>query len=234
MAQRYKIKELPAEERPRERLRNWGASALSNSELLAILLSSGTKGEPVTDLAKRMLTEHGGLLGLMKLDVSELEKIHGLGPAKASGLKAALELGSRLNALGPDERPNITSPDDVAYLVSTEMMALDREELRVVLLDTRNRVLGTKTVYQGTVNQANVRTAEVFADAVRRTATAIVVVHNHPSGDPTPSAEDVALTAELVKAGQLLDIKVHDHLIIGRNRHVSMRRLGLGFDQSIH
>lgn len=222
------IKELAEDERPREKLRLRGAPSLSNGDLLAILLNTGLKGEPVTAVAQRLLVEHGGLTGLMRLDVTELAAIRGLGEAKAAKLKAALELASRLVALGP-ERPQIGTPDDVVNLIGIEMAALEQEQLRTVLLDTKHRVQAIRTIYQGTVNQAQVRVAEVFRDAIRHNAVAVVVVHNHPSGDPTPSAADVALTAELAKAGALLDVEVLDHLIIGHGRHVSLRRLGLGF-----
>ena len=230
MSYRLSIKEMAVGERPREKLLLRGAAALSNGDLLAILLNTGLPGEPVTDVAQRLLVDHDGLLGLMKLDVSELAQIRGVGPAKAAKLKAAMELASRLAALAPDAKPQITSPDDVLNLVGIEMSALEQEQLRVVVLDTKHRVLASPIVYQGSVNQAQVRVAEVFRDAIRRNAPAIVVVHNHPSGDPTPSAADVALTAELVRAGILLDIEILDHLIVGHGRHSSLRRLNLGFD----
>jgi DNA repair protein RadC len=220
---------MAPDERPRERLRLRGAASLSTSELLAILLNTGLKGEPVTDLAQRLLRDHGGLTGLMRMDVVELATIRGLGEAKAAKLKAALEVGIRLAALGPEQRPQISSPDDVVNLIGIEMAALDQEQLRAVLLDTKHRVLAIRTVYQGSVNQAQVRIAEVFRDAIRHNAVAIVAVHNHPSGDPTPSSADVTLTAELVRAGTLLDVELLDHLIVGQGRHVSLRRLGLGF-----
>jgi DNA repair protein RadC len=156
--------------------------------------------------------------------------VHGVGDAKAVRLKAALELGRRLAAQMPDARPQIASPDDIVTLVQIEMAALDQEELRVVLLDTKNRVLAMRTVYQGSVNSAQIRVAEVFRDAIRLNAVALVAVHNHPSGDPTPSAADVTVTAELSRAGSLLDIELLDHLIIGDGRWVSLRRLGLGFN----
>jgi DNA repair protein RadC len=189
-------------------------------------------GEGVTEVAQRLLAQHGGLRGLFQMDVAELARIRGLGDAKAVRLKAALELGRRLAALSPDGRPQVGSPDDVANLLQIEMAALEQEQLRVVLLDTKHRIMGTRTVYQGSVNQAQVRVAEVFRDAVRQNATALVAVHNHPSGDPTPSAADVALTVELAQAGALLDIELLDHLIIGQGRWLSLRRMGLGFPKS--
>jgi len=226
---RLRLKELPADERPRERLKMRGASSLSDSDLIGILLNTGTVGLTVTDLAQRLIVEQGGLRGLMRLEVSELARIRGVGDAKAVRVKAALELGRRLAAHIPDARPQIASPDDIVTLVQIEMAALDQEQLRVVLLDTKNRVLAIRTVYQGSVNSAQIRVAEVFRDAIRHNAVAVVAVHNHPSGDPTPSAADVAVTAELARAGALLDIELLDHLVIGDGRWVSLRRLGLGF-----
>jgi len=226
---RLMVKELSPDERPRERLKLRGPGSLSDGDLLAIILNTGIRGETVTAVAQRILAEQGGLRGLFQLDVTELAKIRGLGDAKAVKLKAALELGRRLAALSPDQRPQITAPDDVVNLVEIEMAALEQEQLRVVLLNTKHQVIGIKTVYQGSVNQAQVRVAEVFRDAVRQNAPAIVAVHNHPSGDPTPSAADVALTAELVRGGTLLDIDLLDHLIIGQGRWMSLRRVGLGF-----
>jgi DNA repair protein RadC len=226
---RLSVKEMAEDERPRERLKLRGPASLSDGDLLAIILNTGIVGETVTAVAQRLLADHGGLRGLMRLDVLELARIRGLGDAKAVKLKAALELGRRLAALSPDQLPQISSPDDVVSLVGIEMASLDQEQLRVVLLDTKHRVIGQKTVYQGSVNQAQVRVAEVFRDAIRHNAVAVVAVHNHPSGDPTPSAADVALTSELAKAGTLLDIELLDHMIIGQGRSTSLRRLGLGF-----
>lgn len=225
----YMIREMAADERPRERLKQRGPASLTNGDLLAIVLNTGVTGEPVTALAQRLLSEHGGFLGLMKMDVLELEGIRGLGPAKAAKLKAVLEIANRIVALGPEQRPQIASPDDIVNLLAIEMAALEQEQLRVVLLDSKHRVLVIRTLYQGSVNQAQVRIAEVFREAIRANAVAIVLVHNHPSGDPTPSSADVALTADAVKAGELLGIDVLDHLIIGHGKHASLRRLGVGF-----
>src|SRR4051794_12095469 len=223
------LREMAADERPREKLKLRGATALSDGDLLAIVLNTGIKGETVTDVAQRLLAQHGGLRGLFRMDLAELARLRGVGDAKSVRLKAALELGRRLAALTPDERPQIGSPEDIVNLLGIEMAALEQEQLRVVLLDTKHRIMNTRTVYQGSVNQAQIRVAEVFRDAIRQNATAIVAVHNHPSGDPTPSAADVTLTVELVQAGKLLDIELLDHLIIGQSRSVSLKRLGLGF-----
>lgn len=226
------IKDLPPDERPRERLLNYGAASLSTTELLAIVLNTGIKGEAVTTIAQRLLTKHGGLAGLLRLDVVELARERGVGEAKATKVKASLEIGRRLAAIAPDEKPRITTPEDAIQLVGIEMAALEQEQLRVLILDTRNAVLAIRTIYQGSANAATVRVGELFRDAIRHAAVAIVLVHNHPSGDPTPSAADVALTAEVVRAGDLLDIAVIDHIIIGHGRHASLKRLGLGFPRT--
>jgi DNA repair protein RadC len=226
---RLMLREMAPDERPREKLKLRGPAALSDGELVAIILNTGIVGETVTAVSQRLIADHGGLRGLFRMDLSELARVRGLGDAKAVRLKAALELGRRLAALSPEERPQVGAPEDVANLLQIEMAALEQEQLRVVLLDTRHRILGTRTIYQGTTNQAQVRVGEVFRDAIRQNATALVAVHNHPSGDPTPSAADVALTVELVQAGALLGIELLDHLIIGQGRWVSLKRLGLGF-----
>jgi DNA repair protein RadC len=225
------IKELPATERPREKLLANGSAALSNGELLAIILRTGLKGETVVGLANRLLVTFGGLQGLAKASTADLTRFHGFGEAKACEIKACLELARRLSLEQPEDRYVIASPEDVARLVGLEMAALDQEQLRVVLLNTKNAVQRVVTVYQGSVNAAQLRISEVFKEAIRFNCPALVVVHNHPSGDPTPSPEDVAVTKELVKAGQLLDITVFDHIIIGAGRHVSLRRRGLGFGE---
>jgi DNA repair protein RadC len=223
------MKETPADDRPREKLRLRGPAALTDAELIAIILGTGVRGENVLLVAQRLLRDYGGLKGLASADLATLERAHGLGPAKATMLVATMTLATRIKALRPEDRPQIQGPEDVYGLLGSEMAALDHEQLRVVLLDTKNRVLRIALVYQGSVNSAHVRVAEVFKDAVRQNAPGIVVVHNHPSGDPTPSAADVALTTEVHRAGKLLGIDVVDHLIVGQGHYRSLRRLGLGF-----
>lgn len=226
---RATVREMPSEERPRERLERYGAGTLTNAELLAILLRVGSVGENVIDLASRLLKEYGGLAGLLKADLEQLREAHGMGLAKATQVKAALELARRLNLLTPEARPQIKSPADVAQLLMIEMGYLAQEQLRVLCLDTKNYVVHQQVVYQGTVNSSVVRAAEVFKPAVVRTCPALVVVHNHPSGDPTPSPEDVRTTEQLRRAGEALDIDVLDHVVIGQQRYVSMKERGLGF-----
>ena len=190
------LKELPDDERPREKLQLRGPGALSNAELLAIILNTGSQGESVMALSQRILAEGGGgLRGLLRRDLDGLIGVRGLGPAKAIKLLATIELSKRLAALAPEERQQVKTPEDLALLFTPALTALDHEELRVALLDTKHRVERVTTVYQGSVNAAQVRVAEVFKEAVRANAPAIAIAHNHPSGDPTPSAADVALTA---------------------------------------
>jgi len=226
------IKDLPPNERPRERLARAGESALSTTELLAIILRTGVGGESVLNMATRLISRYGGLPGLARASLAELQSEKGLGPAKTAQLKAALELGRRMLLAAPDERFVVRSPSDVAQLLMAEMAHLEQEHFRVLYLDTRNRLLGIETVYVGSLNASHIRVSEVFREAVKRNCAAIIVAHNHPSGDPTPSSEDVEVTRRLAAAGSLLDIEVLDHLIIGQQRFVSLRERGLGFEQS--
>jgi DNA repair protein RadC len=226
----YRITDLDETERPRERLAELGPQALSNAELIAILLRVGVPGENAVQVGQRLLQDLGGIHGLHKATFEEVCLQHGIGPAKASQIKAAIELGRRLTAQIPDEKPSVHSPGDAAELVRYEMGALEQEHLRVILLDTRNRVVNIEKLYIGSLNASTVRVGEVFRAAIQRSAAAVIVVHNHPSGDPTPSPEDVALTRSIVQAGKLLDIDVLDHLVIGHNRWVSMKERGLGFN----
>ena len=224
------IHDFPVGERPRERLQHYGAAALSNAELLAILLRVGRPGENVVALSTRLLKEFGDIAGLAKASFNELTCIKGVSTAKAAQVKAALELGRRLLLSSPDARPQITSPTDAANLLMLEMGSLEQEHLRTVLLDTKNRVLASPTVYVGNVNSSIIRVSEVFREAVRQNATALIVAHNHPSGDPAPSPEDIQVTRSIVEAGLLLGVEVLDHLIIGHQRFVSLKERGLGFD----
>jgi len=224
------IRDLAEEDRPRERLKEVGARALSTAELLAIILRVGTKGVSVVRLAERLLVDFGGLPGLSRTSVAGLSSVTGIGPAKAVQIKAALELGRRMVASAPEERPKVVSPADAANLLMSEMMFLEQEHLRVILLNTRNEVLSAPTIYQGSLNTSVVRVGELFRQAVRANAAALIVAHNHPSGDPSPSSEDINVTRQLVKAGELLDINVLDHIVIGHQRYVSLKERRLGFD----
>ncbi len=224
------IRDLPQGERPRERLREYGPRFLSNAELIAILLRTGMQGENVLTMANRLLSRFGGLDGLGRSAFSELCAERGLSEAKTCQIMAALELGRRFVSLTPQDRAVIQSPQDVANLVQAEMAALEQEHLRVLLLNTKNQVLKVHEVYIGNVNSSVVRPAEVFRPAVRDNAPSVIVVHNHPSGDPTPSPEDAAITRDLISAGKLLNIELLDHVVIGSGgRYVSLNERRLGF-----
>src|SRR3990172_4408405 len=223
-----RIGDMASEDRPRERLAQAGPEALNNAELLAILLRTGLKGENAVRLGERLLAQHGGLVGLLKMSYADLCKVKGIGPAKAAQLKAAVELGRRIAAASPAEKPTINSPADAANVIMYEMRALDQEVVKVLLLDTRNRLIAVVEVYRGSLNTSMIRVGELFREAVKQSAASIIVAHNHPSGDPSPSPDDVAVTRMMVEAGRLLDIPVHDHIVIGQNRFVSLRERGLG------
>ena len=225
-----RIKDLPAGERPRERLSWLGPQALSGAELLSVLLGGGTVEENAVQLGARLLQEFGGLPGLHRASLDELVAQTGVGPARACQLLAAFELGRRLATAPPDEAPVIHSPADAAALMQYEMGAFEQEHLRVIYLNTRNRVLGWEDVYRGSLNQSQVRIGELFKGAIRKNAASVICLHNHPSGDPTPSPDDVAITRALIEAGKLLDLEVLDHIVIGRGRFVSLKERRLGFE----
>jgi DNA repair protein RadC len=225
----YRITDLAIDERPRERLAHLGPQALATAELLAILLRVGVPGENAVQLGQRLLNEFKGLSGLHRAPFEELCQQHGIGEAKAAQIKAAIELGGRLRLEAPEERPSVNSPADAAALVAYEMSALEQEHLRVILLDVRNRVLEIVEIYKGSVNSSQVHVGEIFKPAIRRNAPSLIVVHNHPSGDPTPSPDDVAVTRAIAQAGKLLDVEVLDHVVIGQGRWVSLKERGLGF-----
>jgi len=228
----YTIKDLKEEERPRERLAKLGPQSLTNAELLGILLRVGMVGETAVQVGQRLLQTFGGISGIHRASFDELSSQKGIKLAKAAQIKAAIELGRRLVLEAPEERPAIHTPADAAELVQYEMSALEQEELRVLLLDTRNRVVHIETVYRGSVNSSQVRVAEIFKTAIRRNASNLIVIHNHPSGDPTPSPDDIAITRAILQAGELLDVKLLDHIIVGSGRFVSLKERGLGFTQA--
>jgi DNA repair protein RadC len=217
------VRDLPSDDRPRERLRRHGPQALATSELLAIILRTGTRRDNVLELSTRLLSRYGSLGGIMSADFADLCNEHGLGEAKCAQLKAALELGRRLQLERPEQRYKITSPADAARLVMMDMAHMDHEELRILLLDTKNQVVEIIHAYKGTVNSSVLRAAEIFRPAIARNCPGLLICHNHPSGDPTPSGEDLEVTEQLISAGRLLDIELVDHLVIGRQCYVSLK-----------
>jgi len=222
----HRVRELPIADRPRERLASLGAPALSATELLTVLWGAGSTGAAVG-----ALVAHGSLADLGRADVLELTAVPGVGLARAAQLVAAFEIGRRSSVASHGARWAVRAPRDVADRLRTEMAALEREELRVLLLNTKNAVLRETTVYMGNVSAAIVRVAELFRDAVRIHAAGVILVHNHPSGDPEPSPDDLHLTAEAIAAGRLLDVPVLDHVILARDGYVSLRDRGISFDR---
>lgn len=218
------LHEQPASEQPLNRLLQYGAGALSYAELLQLVLGAGE--DP---LGYQLLAAFQTLSGLARASLTDLQTIAGIGLHRSARLQATFELSQRLARELPGDRPQVRGPGDIAGLFMPEMSLLEQEQLRVVLLDNKHRVMATPTVYQGSVHTNVIRIAELFRDAIRRNSVAIAVVHNHPSGEPTPSPEDAAVTRELVRAGQLLDIEVLDHIVIGDQRWVSLKERGLGF-----
>lgn len=228
-APRYhtRIREIPSDERPRERLLKYGADALSTAELLAILLRTGTDKLNAVRLADHLLSTFGSIRGVASATVEEMAKIHGIGPAKAAQIKAAIEFGRRLVAASPEERPKIRNPQDVYNLLGPALRDEKREHFIALLLDTKGGVLRQLMVSVGDLSSSIVHPREVFTPAVRHSAASLIVAHNHPSGDPTPSPEDAQVTQRLVEAGELLGIEVLDHVVLGDNRWVSLREKGL-------
>ncbi len=223
--QGYRIKDIEPSQRPRERLEKEGEAVLNDAELLAILLRMGMKGLSAVQMGQHLLYRLGGLEGLQRATFDEMCAIDGIGPAKAAQIKAAIELGRRLARRKPEERVIITSPQDVADQVQYKMVSLEQEELWVLLLDTRNHHLRTEHLYRGSLNSSSVRIAEIFKAGIRHNAAALIIVHNHPSGDPSPSPEDVHLTRMLIEAGRMLELPVLDHVVVGVHGLSSIKAL---------
>jgi DNA repair protein RadC len=214
-------------ERPRERLREVGAGALSNRELLTLLVGSGTSGRPAADIAAALLQAAGGSLRQLAAVLAKGERIDGVGPATAGRISASLELGRRLVREGPLERERIGSPADVHARCGPALRDLVQEEFRLLLLNTQHAILREITVTRGTVDGSLIHAREVFRPAIAESATSVILVHNHPSGDPTPSPDDHRVTLQLVEAGRILGIPVLDHVIIGDGRYTSFVETGI-------
>ncbi|HYE11715.1 MAG TPA: DNA repair protein RadC [Patescibacteria group bacterium] len=221
------IKDLPIEERPRERLVRHGAAVLSNAELLAILLRVGNKEENAISLAHRILKQEQGLRFLVDSKVEQMASIKGIGQAKAAQIKAAIELGKRLTTfeLGVDKP--VKSPQDVANLLMEDMRYLKKEHMKLVLLNIKCNLISVEEISIGSLNASIVHPREVFNPAIKKSSASIIMVHNHPSGDPTPSSEDIAITARISEAGRLIGIELVDHVIIGDGKYTSMKEKGL-------
>lgn len=218
---------LPLSERPRERLYFKGPEALADAELLAIQLGSGTRGRSAVDVAHEMLTAYGSLAEVAAREVGELARQKGVGPVKAARLAAAFELSRRLRARTPGARTVLSTPGEVYAAFAPLMEDLKREVFRVALLDAQNGLLRDCVVSEGTLSASLVHPREVFKPAILESAASVILLHNHPSGDPTPSREDVRLTRQLIDCARLLGFRVHDHVVIGRGRFASFAEGGL-------
>jgi DNA repair protein RadC len=220
------IRDYPTDERPRERMVQSGAASLSNQELLAIILRTGTKSESVLQLSNRVLTTFEGFRLLKEASLEEITEINGIGLAKAVQIMAAVEIGRRISNLAFDDRYSIRSPEDGANYVMNDMRFLSQEHFVCLYLNTKNQVLHKQTIFIGSLNASIVHPREVFKEAFRRSAASIICIHNHPSGDPTPSREDIEVTKRLVECGKIIGIDVLDHLIIGEKKYVSLKEKG--------
>ena len=220
------VKEMMTAEQPMNRLKNMSPQALSTAEILALIL--GTRD--ALDLAHELLNWAGSLMALARKSEAELKAFRGIGPTHVARIKASLEFGKRMVSEPNEERTRITSPVDAAKHLMPLLQGLEQEHLVVVTLNTRNGILGTHTVYKGSLNSSVVRIGEVFKYALRDNAAAIIIAHNHPSGDASPSPEDIKVTRQLAEAGKLMDIELLDHVVVGHQRYASLKERGLGFD----
>jgi DNA repair protein RadC len=223
MEQSLKIKDLPENERPQEKLLRYGPEILSNGELLAVILRTGIKSENVVQLSSRIIAESGGLNGVLKSSEEDFKKIKGIGETKAAQLLALVEISKRFKAFKSGDKYKITKPQDAAEYVMEEMKSLNKEYLRILMLNTKKIIISIKDVSIGTLNSSMVHPREVFIEAIKKSADSIIVCHNHPSGDPSPSREDINITYRLKECGKLLGIEVVDHIIIGDGNYVSLK-----------
>ncbi|TCS76496.1 DNA replication and repair protein RadC [Effusibacillus lacus] len=226
-AMRVLVRDVPVEDRPRERMLRDGSQSLSNADLLAILLRTGSNGQSVMSLAEQLLARFGGLRSLMEADIREMTDIPGMGPAKALQVQAAIELGKRIARLTRKPLTVIRSPQDVADLFMDRLRFEKKEHFIVVHLDTKNQVLTEETVSVGSLDSSIVHPREIFKTALKKSSASIICVHNHPSGDPTPSREDILVTKRLAEVGQIMGIELLDHVVIGEQRFISLKEQGL-------
>ncbi|QTM99959.1 DNA repair protein RadC [Sediminibacillus dalangtanensis] len=220
------LKHVPKQDRPRERLIEKGPATLSNQDLLAILLGTGTKDESVTTLSQRVFMHFEGLHLLKDATIEELTAIRGIGTAKGVLILAAIEFGKRLYRFRPEERYVIRSPEDGADYIMEEMRNLNQEHFVCLFLNTKNQILHRQTIFIGSLNASIVHPREVFREAVKRSAASIICAHNHPSGDPSPSQEDIHVTKRLSECGKMIGIELLDHLVIGDRKFVSLKEKG--------
>lgn len=224
----YTIKDLPISERPREKLYSYGVESLSNAELLAIIIRTGHQDDTAIDLAQSILNlDNKGLPFLSSVKLEQLTEVRGIGKCKAAQILAAIEIGKRVNRWRSDDKVKVTSPMIIANLMMDEMRYLDKEYFNIALLDTKNQILSIENISIGTLNASIVHPRDVFSIAIKKNANSIILIHNHPSGDPQPSNEDINITHRLSDVGDLVGIKVLDHIIIGDNRYISFKEKNL-------
>ncbi len=223
----FRISDFTDDSKPREKLLAFGSASLSDAELLAILLGSGTREMNVLELANKILKENGGLNGLRKLDKEHLGKIKGVGPAKSAGILSAIELGRRFSkTISADGgRKRLSCAEEVWEYLRYEMEPLDHEELRIICLDTKFYVMDETLLYRGTINTSSVRIAEIFRKPLQLNAASFVMVHNHPSGDPKPSASDLVTTRKVIEVGKAMEMPLLDHVIIGAGTYTSLKKM---------
>lgn len=224
---RCTIKELPEEERPREKLLKYGVESLSNAELLALIISTGNRSRTAVELSQDILNYFGGLRALNNLSIEEITKINGVGIAKAAQLKAVVELSKRLTQLKNRDRTVVKSPENAANLLMPELRFLTQEVFKLILLDVKNQVIAVPQISKGGLSSSIVHPREVFKEAIRRSSAAIILAHNHPSGIPDPSKEDIKITERLIETGRIVGIDVLDHIIIGDGVYISMKEKGI-------
>ncbi len=229
-----RVKDMPAQLRPREEFERVGAENVSDAVLLALILRTGTQGINVVEVSQRLLSSFGSLTALAKASVKELQSVDSIGPVKAQMIKASMELAQRLTRESVGERPIVTSPEQAAAVLRERARILQHEVFWALMLDTKNRLIGEpQQISQGTLNSSLVHPRELFKKAVEHSCAAIILAHNHPSGDPTPSSEDIKVTKQLIGAGEVMGIKVLDHIVIGHRKYhnstdfLSLREAGL-------
>lgn len=221
-----KVRDLPFQERPQERLEKFGAGSLSNAELLAVILRTGTAREGILNLSAKLLNRFGGLNGVLEADLCELTSLGGIKQVKAAQILAISEIAKRYRGFRSGDEYRISTPQDAADLVMNDMRELKKEILKVLILNTKNIVTGTVDASVGTLSSSIVHPRDIFRDAIRRSAASIILIHNHPSGDPTPSGDDINATRRVKEAGKIIGIELLDHLIIGEGCFVSLKEKG--------